>query len=109
MHHIIFETPLNQSFLMIDAMREALNRSKALLPYGMDLTMIFRDPRVSFEGEMFVDCHTSTLITTTSFDAWGLLELMAVGPRAVQLQLRRRMMRRRSMLRGRVHLLLCPD
>ena len=52
MHHIISETLLNLPFLMIDAMREALNKSKALLPYGMALTMIFRKSRVSFEGEV---------------------------------------------------------
>ena len=37
---------------MIDAMREALNRSKALLPYGTALTVIFRESGVSFEGEV---------------------------------------------------------
>ena len=52
MHHVVSETPLNLSFLMIDAMKEALNRSKALLPYGMALTMIFRESEVSFEGEV---------------------------------------------------------
>ena len=36
---------------MIDAMREALNRSKAPLPYGMALTVIFRQSGVSFERE----------------------------------------------------------
>ena len=51
MHHVIFESPLNVSFLMIDAMREALNRSKTFLPYGMALTIIFRQFDVSFEGE----------------------------------------------------------
>ena len=42
MHHVISESPLNLPFLMIDAMREVLNRSKAPLPYGMALTVIFR-------------------------------------------------------------------
>ena len=36
---------------MIDAMREALNRSKAPLPYGMALTVIFRKFGLSFDGE----------------------------------------------------------
>ena len=51
-HHVVSETLLNLSFLMIDAMREALSRSKALLPCGMALTMIFRESGVSFEGEV---------------------------------------------------------
>ena len=52
MHHVDFETPLNLPFLMIDAMREALNRSKAPLPYGMALSVIFRESGVSFGGEI---------------------------------------------------------
>ena len=52
MHHIVSETPLNLPFLMMDAMREALNRSKAPLPYGMALTIIFRESGVSFKEEV---------------------------------------------------------
>ena len=51
-HHVVSKTPLNLPFLIIDAMREVLNRSKAPLPYGMALTMIFRESRVSFKGEV---------------------------------------------------------
>ena len=42
MHHVVSESPLNLPFLMIDAMRKALNRSKTLSPYGMALIVIFR-------------------------------------------------------------------
>ena len=42
---------MNLPTLMFEAMREILNRSKAHLPYGMALTLVFRRFRVSFEGE----------------------------------------------------------
>ena len=51
MFHIITQTPLNLPALMIEAMRETLNRSKAHLPYGMALTRVFRRFGVSCEGE----------------------------------------------------------
>ena len=51
MYHVITQTPLNLSALMIEAMRETLNRSKAHLPFGMALTLVFRRFGVSFEGE----------------------------------------------------------
>ena len=51
MFHVITQTPLNLSALMIEAMRETLNRSKAHLPFGMALTLVFRRFGVSFEGE----------------------------------------------------------
>ena len=52
MHHVVSETPLNLPFLMINAMRVALNRSKALLPYDIALTMIFREFGMCFEGKV---------------------------------------------------------
>ena len=42
MHHIISKSPLNLPSLMINVMREALNRSKTPLPYGMALIVVFR-------------------------------------------------------------------
>ena len=48
---IITQTPLNLPALMIEAMRETLNRSKAHLPFGMALTRVFRRFGVSCEGE----------------------------------------------------------
>ena len=51
MFHIITQTPLNLPALMIEAMRETLNRSKAHLPFGMALTRVFRRFGVSCEGE----------------------------------------------------------
>ena len=51
MFHVITQTPLNLPALMIEAMRETLNRSKAHLPYGMALTRVFRRFGVSCEGE----------------------------------------------------------
>ena len=50
-YHVIIETPLNLPTLMFEAMREILNRSKAHLPYGMALTLVFRRFGVCFEGE----------------------------------------------------------
>ena len=52
MHYVVFESPLNLPFRMIDAMREALNRYKDRLPYGMALTVIFRESSVCFEGKV---------------------------------------------------------
>ena len=71
MHHVILESPLNLPFLMFDAMRNALSRSKAPLPYGMALTVIFREDGVSFDG-LFVSCHTLTPTTTTLLGGWDL-------------------------------------
>ena len=48
MYHVITETPLNLPALMFKAMREILNRSKAHLPYGMALTLVFRKFGVYF-------------------------------------------------------------
>ena len=62
MHHIVSESLLNLPFFMIDAMREALNKSKVPLPYGMALTVIFRESGVSFEGEEVV-CRISNTDT----------------------------------------------
>ena len=66
MHHIVSETPLNLSVLMIQAMRETLNRSRAHLPYGMTLILVFQRFGVYFEGETISrlshsdtkNCHT---------------------------------------------------
>ena len=66
MYHVITQTPLNLLALMFEAVRETLNRSKAHLPYGMALTLVFRRFGVSFEGEIVVrlshsdtiNCHT---------------------------------------------------
>ena len=52
MHHIVSKSLLNLPFFMIDVMRKVLNRSKAPLPYGMALTVIFRESGMSFEGEI---------------------------------------------------------
>ena len=51
---------------MFEAIRETLNRSKAHLPYGMALTLVFRKFGVYFEGEAVtklshsdtINCHT---------------------------------------------------
>ena len=51
MYHVITQTPLNLPALMFEAMRETLNRSKAHLPFGMALTLVFRRFEVSFEEE----------------------------------------------------------
>ena len=51
MFHVITQTPLNLPALMIEAMRETLNRSKAHLSYGMVLTRVFKRFGVSCEGE----------------------------------------------------------
>ena len=61
MHHVVSETPLNLPFLMINAMREVLNKFKALLPYGMALIVIFRESGVSFEREVI--CRLSNTDT----------------------------------------------
>ena len=66
MYHVIIETSLNLPTLMIEAMREILNRSKAHLPYGMALTLVFRRFGVYFEEETVtrlshsdtINCHT---------------------------------------------------
>ena len=63
---MITETSLNLPTLMFEAMREILNRSKAHLPYGMTLNLVFRRFRVCFEGEAVtrlshsdtINCHT---------------------------------------------------
>ena len=51
MYHVITQTPLNLLALMFEAMREILNRSKAHLPFGMALTLVFRRFGISFERE----------------------------------------------------------
>ena len=74
MHHVISETPLNLPFLMIDAMREALNRSKALLPYGMALSVHFRESRVSFEGEIVCRLSNTDTYNDHFFQHMGFVE-----------------------------------
>ena len=60
--HVITETPLNLPTLMFKAMRETLNRSKAHLPYGMALILIFRRFKVCFEGEAVTKLsHSDTI------------------------------------------------
>ena len=83
MHHVISQFPLNLPFLMIDAMREVLNRSKAPLPYDMALTMIFRESGVSFGGEIICRLSNNDTYNDHSLRHWGLSEWMAIGPRAV--------------------------
>ena len=66
MYHVITQTSLNLPALMFEAMREILNRSKAHLPFGMALTLVFRRFGVSFKEEAVarishsdtINCHT---------------------------------------------------
>ena len=57
---------MNLPTLMFEAIRETLNRSKAHLPYGMALILVFKRLGVCFEGEAVtilshsdtINCHT---------------------------------------------------
>ncbi|EHA8591530.1 hypothetical protein COCNU_scaffold069186G000010 [Cocos nucifera] len=62
MYHMITEIPLNLYVLKIEAMRETLNRSKAHLPYGMTLILVFRGFGVSFEGEAITKLSYTDII-----------------------------------------------
>ena len=59
MHHlrIAFDLPL----LIFTQMRDRVGRARACLPYGMALTLVFREVGIDIEGKLFVDlCHTDT-------------------------------------------------
>ena len=64
MHYVPYDhtTPLNLPALMFEAMRETLNRSKAHLPFGIALTLVFRRFGVSFEEEVVARLsHSDTI------------------------------------------------
>ena len=59
---MITETSLNLPTLMFEAMREILNRSKAHLPYGMALILVFRRFGVYFVEEAVIRLsHSDTI------------------------------------------------
>ena len=51
MHHIIKKRPFNLPALMITMMQEASSKAKPMLPYGIFLTLVFREFGVSLKGE----------------------------------------------------------
>lgn len=51
MYHIVREIPLNLPKLMIQSMKEAVNRTQASLPYAMALTHVFKCVGVQLWGE----------------------------------------------------------
>ena len=60
---------------MIDAMREALNRSKAHLPYGMALTVIFRESGVSFDEEIVCRLLNTDTYNDHSLQCMGFIKV----------------------------------
>ena len=75
MYHVITETPLNLPALMFMAMRETLNRSKAHLPYGMTLTLVFRRFGVCFEGEVVTRLSYSDTINRHTLHCMGFSKI----------------------------------
>ena len=64
LHHVPCDHPdsLNLPALIFEGMRETLNRSKAHLPYDMELTLVFRKFGVCFEGEAVTKLSNSDTI-----------------------------------------------
>ena len=71
MYHVPTQTPLNLPALMFEVMRETLNRSKAHLPFGMALTLVFRRFRISFEGEVVARLSHSDTINRHTLHRMG--------------------------------------
>ena len=72
---MITQTPLNLPVLMFEAMRETLNRSKAHLPFGMALTLVFRRFGVSFEGEAVARLSHSDTINQHTLHRMGFTRI----------------------------------
>ena len=89
MFHVITQTPLNLPALMIEAMRETLNRSKAHLPFGMALTLVFRRFGVSFEGEATARLSHADTINQHTRHRMGFTRIDGVGSRVQKKELRR--------------------
>ena len=84
MYHVITQISLNLPALMFEAMRKILNRSKAHLPYGMALTLVFRRFGVSFEEEAVTRLSHSDTINYHTLHRMVFHRLMAVGQRVLR-------------------------
>ena len=53
MFYLVTETSISFPSLMLQQLKDTANKSKACLPYGMILTLIFKEFQVNLEGKDF--------------------------------------------------------
>lgn len=69
-YYLIEWKPINLPFFMLSQIKEATNKSRTCLPYGMILTLIFEEFRINYTRE-----DARRLLHTDRYNEWSLHRL----------------------------------